>query len=262
MSINILCVSLVGSTERREIIDKQISERGSILARHQVTFRYFDATLGSSLDVESKFMINEIIYKSKSAFRRLGDGEIGCLLSHLRLWIFIANNFSDDESFIIIEDDVVFSDENLDDILAYINEVKPSFSFLAPFPFSHSKKLIVARGYPAIALYGPRYLYTRTCAYLCSIGKVRELIDRALLAPFVADNWEWLLRQDRCILMDMFRHPEVNRSLIERDRFGVKSLKASIRIRYSRRFKIYMMRALMILVPLKFVRLDEALRLK
>lgn len=262
MSVNILCVSLLGSSERRELIDKQISERAAILARHHVTFRYFDATLGNMLDAESKFLINKVIYTSKSAFRRLGDGEIGCLLSHLRLWSFICKNFNEDEIFIIIEDDVVFSNENLDDILAYINNVRPSFAFLAPFPFSHNKKLIVARDYPAIDLYGPRYLYTRTCAYLCSIERARELIDRALLAPFVADNWEWLLTQDRCILMDMFRHPEFNRSLIEMDRYCVKNQKASIRIRYSRRLKTYMMRALIFLVPHKFEYLDKVLRLK
>ena len=105
--IPLLVVSLDRATERKEYINK-------VLHNHE--FSYFKAVDGKNL------LEDEVILKSKyiSNGTQLKNGQIGCYLSHIKIWIDIEK--SQDIVHLILEDDIVLK-YNIHKILNIINKI-------------------------------------------------------------------------------------------------------------------------------------------
>ncbi len=93
-------ISLKESQERRDWISKQLGDMG-------IEFEFFDAVDGRSLDAQ-----DYQAYNRKKRLRYFGrdmkGGEIGCLLSHKRIYEKIVDNNL--EMALILEDDVILKE--------------------------------------------------------------------------------------------------------------------------------------------------------
>lgn len=97
--LSYVCISLTGSTARREMMVKQFEQRG-------IVARFFDAheVLGPVENVPG--------YDAKGRNRRYGwplkKGEVGCYLSHRAVWRELIE--SGDEAWCVMEDDIALAD--------------------------------------------------------------------------------------------------------------------------------------------------------
>lgn len=97
--LSYVCISLVGSTARREMMIKQFEQRG-------IDARFFNA-------LEIRGPVENIPgYDAKARQRRYGwplkKGEVGCYLSHRAVWHQLIE--SGDEAWCVMEDDIALAD--------------------------------------------------------------------------------------------------------------------------------------------------------
>jgi GR25 family glycosyltransferase involved in LPS biosynthesis len=105
--IPLIVISLDRATERREYIKKILSHK----------FSFFKAVDGINLQ-EEDVLLKKIYMCSDTQLR---DGQIGCFLSHIKLWINIYEK-SSTIVHLILEDDIVFK-YNIHKILNVINKI-------------------------------------------------------------------------------------------------------------------------------------------
>jgi len=91
-------INLARSTDRRKRISAELSNLG-------IDFEVFDAVDGAQLTEEDMALYSSTRSR-KEGGRELGLGEIGCALSHLRLYQKLLQ--SHDDEFLILEDDAEF----------------------------------------------------------------------------------------------------------------------------------------------------------
>jgi len=166
--ILILCVSLENSRARREIIKNQVHSVQESLLDIQLDFDFFDAVYGKNLLPEYLSFIDLHREFSSLCDHSLGPNEIGCLLSHMILWKRHAQgDYAQYQRIIIIEDDVIFNLNNIQEKLHSLLATNPSFAFLGGHSEPSRRRI---RGYTSdnqlyFNMSGPKDLYTATFAY-------------------------------------------------------------------------------------------------
>lgn len=235
--VPLVCVSLPDSGERRDRMRAVMAARATDLCKAGVEFSFHDAVKGRQLRGDVMALLSRAVSLSPQAQRALGPAEIGCLLSHLLVWSRMTDgDLADYPRVIVVEDDVDFAPDGSMEALALALREARGFSFLGGFPRYNSGKIFGYRDGAVFRMQGPRYLYTRTCAYLLDRAAAGRLLDRALRAPFVADNWEYLLERSDIPYYPVFTHPEDGPSLIESERGTGTHIKASRPTRIFRKF--------------------------
>lgn len=188
----IFIISLKDSSRRKEI-----SERLNSLG---LEFEFFDAVYGKELTEEQLKQVDFDFYPQKYAARKpLTLGEIGCALSHIKMYEYIVSN--NIQEAIILEDDAIVSlyfKQILEDVLKKV----PSRREIIFFDHGKAKVFPIMRN--LVERYRlARYLkpsknskrsIIRTTAYLITKNGVRKLLKFAYPIRLPSDFLTGLLQ--------------------------------------------------------------------
>lgn len=262
LSIPIVCVSLLSAAGARMSLNENLLELKKDFPGRDYELYYFDAINGKELSPSMEYLLMTWISGSKQSERSLTAPEVGCMLSHLIVWSkFLLGEYGDSNHLIILEDDVSTTQKFVDGMLQ-IEKHPPDFAFLASFPDGNNRKIVATQGDGVAALMlGPRYNYTRTCAYLVSKKSARSLLIRQINSPYIADNWEHLLDDNSQFLYPIFQHPQVDlsNSTIELERRASGQPKAPRWTRYKRRLTVIKLRFFVFFNGSKYKKLSDFL---
>lgn len=132
----IIIINLDDSIQRWESLSKQVAELGLSCTR-------FSATLGSALSVQEKQSWYDSAANTKRHHRNLTNGEIGCYVSHYRIWQKIVNE--NIPCCIVLEDDLTI-DNAFPQVVDVIQSLDTNWDMIKlydgrPTPFFESKQL-------------------------------------------------------------------------------------------------------------------------
>lgn len=193
----ILCVSLEKSIDRREIIKAQINKLTDIISGIELSFDFFNAIYGKDLAPEYLTFLNLRLKLSKQCHHSLGPGEFGCFLSHMILWQrLVDGQYTEFDRIIIIEDDVTFNYENINDKIHSLIDIAPPFAFLGGHNPTSRRRI---RGYISsdqlfFNMTGPKDLYTATFAYSLTADQADQFIHKQIDKLSYIDDWKYLLK--------------------------------------------------------------------
>ncbi len=220
--VAIVCISLPGATTRRARMTQFARTHGDDLAALGADFFFQDAVDGRRLAGDVSALLRAAIRQSPQAVRQLGPAEIGCLLSHLLVLArFVDGDLAGYRQLVVVEDDVSLAGVDLVSMLGAALDEPGGFAFLGGFPAYNAGKIFGYRRGFAFRMTGPRYWYTRSCAYLVDQARAGRLLRRAIAAPFVADNWEYLLETSFVPYYPLFLHDDELPSSLESERCAV-----------------------------------------
>jgi len=220
--ILILCVSLADSKTRRDNISQQIQALTHAVSDIQIDFQFFDAIYGKKLAPEYLTFLNISREFAGKCEHELGASELGCFLSHMIIWQRIAQgNYKNYDRVIIIEDDVLFNFEQINQKLHSFLDTNPAFVFLGGHSQPSRRRI---RGYTSLDhLYfnmtGPKDLYTATFAYSLTAEKAHEFVRKQIKSLTFIDDWKYLLAGSVSIpFYYCFEHDDEMQSSIADDR--------------------------------------------
>lgn len=107
----IYVVSLPTRQDRRDRIQKELS-------RFNVNYTIVDAIDGKVATSLKKWYATSRNHISPKYIDTLSAGEIGCILSHIRIWEMICLNCTKDGWYLILEDDCMFDPRVTNEMLA------------------------------------------------------------------------------------------------------------------------------------------------
>ena len=220
--ILILCVSLKESLDRQERIKEQIRTLKNHIQDINIDFSFFEAIYGKNLRPEYLTFLNLSRQIAGQCEHELGPSEFGCFLSHMILWQrLVQGDYKDYDRVIIIEDDVIFNLNNINEKLLSLINTNPSFTFLGGHTEPSRRRI---RGYISqdnfyFNMTGPRDLYTSTYAYSLTVDTAKEFIYKQIKCLSFIDNWKYLLAGKIEIpFYFCFEHDEEQISGISNDR--------------------------------------------
>ena len=141
---------------------------------------FFPAIDGEKLDNES-YSFSTASWSDPNSGKSITKGEIGCALSHYNIWLDIVNNYSDNSLFLILEDDVIFLDNFVQNFTSAINSIKIPFDLIylhrKPLNLSAEKSIsdsvnICAKSY-------------WTCAYAITLSCAKKLVNSSFLSNII-----------------------------------------------------------------------------
>ena len=191
----IIVISLKNST-RRENIAKRLSGLG-------LAFTFFDATDGKKLPASVLESVDYDFYpKHYLSPKPLTLGEIGCAISHIKVYEHMVEN--NIESAIILEDDAIVSQhfkEIVEDTLNKINKNHELIFFDHGKVKSHFFKKQIVEGY-RLAHYKTPSKNSRRCiiyatAYLITLSGAKKLLNYAYPIRLPADYLTGLIQKTR-----------------------------------------------------------------
>lgn len=191
----IIVISLKNST-RRENIAKRLSGLG-------LDFTFFDATDGKKLPTSVLESVDYDFYpKHYLSPKPLTLGEIGCAISHIKVYEHMVEN--NIESAIILEDDAIVSQhfkEIVEDTLNKINKNHELIFFDHGKVKSHFFKKQIVEGY-RLAHYKTPSKNSRRCiiyatAYLITLSGAKKLLNYAYPIRLPADYLTGLIQKTR-----------------------------------------------------------------
>lgn len=194
--ILILCVSLEESKTRQDNISQQIQALTRAVSDIQIDFHFFDAIYGKKLAPEYLTFLNISREFAGKCEHELGASELGCFLSHMIIWQRLAQgDYKNYDRVIIIEDDVLFNFEQINQKLHSLLDTNPAFAFLGGHSQPSRRRI---RGYTSLdQLYfnmtGPKDLYTATFAYSLTAEKAHEFVRKQIKSLTFIDDWKYLL---------------------------------------------------------------------
>lgn len=220
--ILILCVSLADSKTRRDNISQQIQALTHAVSDIQIDFQFFDAIYGKKLAPEYLTFLNISREFAGKCEHELGASELGCFLSHMIIWQRISQgDYKNYDRVIIIEDDVLFNFEQINQKLHSFLDTNPAFVFLGGHSQPSRRRI---RGYTSLDhLYfnmtGPKDLYTATFAYSLTAEKAYEFVRKQIKSLTFIDDWKYLLAGSVSIpFYYCFEHDDEMQSSIADDR--------------------------------------------
>ena len=191
----IIVISLKHST-RRENIAKRLSGLG-------LDFSFFDATDGKKLPASVLESVDYDFYpKHYLSPKPLTLGEIGCAISHIKVYEYMVEN--NIKSAIILEDDAIVSQhfkEIVEDTLNKINKNHELIFFDHGKVKSHFFKKQIVEGY-RLAHYKTPSKNSRRCiiyatAYLITLSGAKKLLNYAYPIRLPADYLTGLIQKTR-----------------------------------------------------------------
>ncbi|HGW4638082.1 TPA: glycosyltransferase family 25 protein [Acinetobacter baumannii] len=220
--ILILCVSLQGSNERQEKIKQQHQNLQSTIHDIQIDFQFFDAIYGKKLPNEYLIFLNLSRQFAGLCDHELGPSELGCWLSHMIIWQRLAQgDYAAYDRIIIIEDDVIFQTEHIQQKLHSLLETNPAFAFLGGHSEPSRRRI---RGYVSndelyFNMTGPKDLYTATYAYSLTRETAQDFVNKQIKKLTYIDDWKYLLEGDISTpFYYCFEHDDEMQSHIASDR--------------------------------------------
>lgn len=221
-NVLIQVVSLPDDEERRSHLEK----------RFPLAFKRFEVV--DAIDYRSKLLSGFSQSERKSG---MTPAEIGCTLSHIKaLNIFLASDYLFS---LILEDDVIGSDESIDmvDNIANLNKIEGFFVLCGGQDGMRNRNYIY--GHPSNGIgvfrvsFWSRSFMARTCCYLVNRSAARYILDRHKIRLSRADNWEYLLKgYNDVFYTGIFSHPvDLSGSHIEVQRVENKAGVISVIVR-------------------------------
>lgn len=165
--IKIYVINLKSSIDRRKYIENLLSELG-------LNFEIFDAVVGKDLNEQFIEKIYDSEKAKKNFGRELSKGEIGCALSHKRLWTKIAQEKI--EYALILEDDIIL-DSKIHDVIKYFIATQLNWDVVL-LSGSNSRRIPIYKN-----IIGDKSLSyctgitTITAAYLINIKAANRLLE-------------------------------------------------------------------------------------
>lgn len=188
----IFIISLKNSP-RREVIAQRLSALG-------LQFEFFDAVYGKTLPKEELAKVDYEFYpKNYNAQKTLTLGEIGCAMSHIKLYEHLVKN--NIEQAIILEDDAIVSLYFADIFNDALRKISPNFDILFldhgkakiyPFPKNLVERYRLAK-YIRPSKYSKRTII-RTTGYLLTLNGAKKLLKQAYPVRMPADFLTGLLQ--------------------------------------------------------------------
>lgn len=220
--ILILCVSLKDSLDRQEKIKDQLLSLREHVQDIQIEFSFFDAIYGKKLHPEYVCFLNLSRRIAGQCTHELGPSEFGCFLSHMILWQRLAQgNYNNFDRVIIIEDDVIFNLNNINEKLLSLININPSFAFLGGHTEPSRRRIRGYKSHDSLSfnMTGPRDLYTSTYAYSLTPDIAKKFIYKQVKCLTFIDDWKYLL-SDKIVVpfYFCFEHDEEQISNIANDR--------------------------------------------
>lgn len=167
MKYSVHLVNLARGEDRLERMSALLSERA-------LKFRRFEAVDGS---VEDFGAVYDESAQIKAGYRYLTKAELGCYLSHFRLWERVAA--LEDEFYVILEDDVDV-DASVPEVLAAINRLQFDWDVIRLAGLGVVPYLIAGKLDPHHDLVTLMRGSTGTQGYCISSKGARKLIEKAL----------------------------------------------------------------------------------
>ena len=215
------------------------------LKKLKVDFKYQDAIRGRDVIDKESLKAKFIDYG-----RLVGDGELGCTLSHLSIYKEMIDK--DIAWMIILEDDVIpgeslydlsINDFSVfDDRYLYILGGQNGLESEMMQKTSLFNKIKLGNVTFRKQVNSERYIY-RTCCYLVSLSVAKSIYEQSKYNLFLADDWQYLM-SNGCFsdiyITDIVKHPiELTDSSIEVERKShSESLNRwSLLVGLARRFK-------------------------
>ncbi|MEN8352527.1 glycosyltransferase family 25 protein [Acinetobacter towneri] len=261
--ILILCVSLKNSTQRQEKITKQVKVLQSQLSGINLKFSFFEAIYGKELQPEYIKFLNLSRKIAKQCEHELGPSELGCFLSHMILWQRLAQgDYNDFDRVIIIEDDVLFNFNNINQKLNTLLNTNPKFAFLGGHTEPSRKRI---RGYTSedsfyFNMTGPQDLYTSTYAYSLTSETAQKFIYKQIKKLTYIDDWKYLLSGSISTpFFFCFEHDDAQVSNIENDRKKFMKKPNRFKKNFNKIKNDIISRILSIFILKKIIRLSEYL---
>ncbi|ENM5910640.1 glycosyltransferase family 25 protein [Vibrio mimicus] len=227
--IGIYVVSLLDSSRRINIINQ--------FEKININFEFVDAVNGRLLPQAIVDSVNNKDVQSRYR-RKIGLGEIGCALSHQKIYQAIAESSVDYA--IIFEDDIQLSD-NISAVIEYFKSTAVSLGdknlyILGGQEGLSSQDLLVRSVKEQINVSNDvsfvklndsaKYIY-RTCSYVVSRDLAKELKCTYDEAFYIADDWNYLSTLGvfkKLYLTNVAYHPEdLVGSVIEQERQAKQS---------------------------------------
>jgi glycosyl transferase family 25 len=170
-------LNLERSTVRRSSMQEQ-------LERLNLEYEFFQAVDGRSLSVEQLGLYSKTA-ALRNKHRELGRGEIGCAISHAKMWQRLLD--LDQEAILVLEDDVLIG-EMFQRILFELKDLPDDWDFIT----FKTDSVQVPFGEPFYDIYrfcGFSYPPNRTCAYLLSRSGAEKLLDRIFPISCPVDDY-------------------------------------------------------------------------
>lgn len=230
VSIPIYLVSLKQDALRREKIKKQFSKTYE-------EFQIIDAIDGREISAKEYFKsIQGYFNKYK---RIMSPAELGCTLSHIKaLESFL---YSDNKYALILEDDVIGTDESIYKICSLVDSLTDNSLLLCGgqlnFPekrYRYSKK-ITNEEICVVHNFSYKFMYG-TCCYLVTRKSAKKILEHHSNTHItLADKWDVFFKDSKIKIyyIDILKHPvDLTDSHIESDRaINKKSLLEKIFVR-------------------------------
>lgn len=213
--MEIYLVSLKDDVKRREELKKRFP-------KYYDSFKVIDAVDGRKLSAKEYFQKTAHFVKYYN--RMMSPSELGCSLSHFNIF---ADFLSSSEEFaLVLEDDVIGTDNDIDKIIKIsklLNEnallICGCQDGLGSVDFLYGKKNLNEQFWE-LSNFSYEYVL-RTASYLVTKNSAKAILDYQNKEIMLADNWDkfFVNTPIKIYFTDIFAHPvELGNSHIEADR--------------------------------------------
>lgn len=215
VNIPVYLVSLKQDVARRERLKKCFPENYG-------SFQNVEAVDGRILPAKEYFDKNQGYFKKYKRF--MSPAELGCSLSHIKaLEVFLS---SGNEFGLILEDDVIGSDEDIAKINGIISSLSEHALLLCGGQEGLNRRYQLAKNTEnsavlEVALFSYGFIH-RTCCYIVSRKAAQEILDYHLNNHItLADKWGvfFVKKKIKIFYSDILKHPnDFSGSHIESER--------------------------------------------
>lgn len=212
--IPIYVISLVDQTDRRNSVT-------NLFKQINLEFNFVNAVRGSKLDAGFFYNRNNNFYR-----RQLTPGEMGCSISHQVAYNELLK--SPHEYMIILEDDVILNDLKFFEVEFDLDANKDCLIFLGGQEGLRRGRLLSCVRNSKVQFFKNiifAYFFQRTCAYIISKRRAKDLINLWERKTFLADDWYYILSNSNFKsvgYIPIFKHPtDLTDSLIEKERLSI-----------------------------------------
>jgi glycosyl transferase family 25 len=177
MQPNIFVINLERSIDRRLKIQKRLNEL-------EVQFSFINAVDGRSLSNEEKSLYDDAAV-NKKMHRSLSPGEIGCYLSHIKVWEKIVTEKL--PWAVVLEDDIII-DDDFPQIISNIQTLPIKWDVIRLSGLCHVPTIQLLGIHTTYSVSVPLGMPSGTQGYCVSQGGARKLLAHSKPLPGTVDT--------------------------------------------------------------------------
>lgn len=188
--MRIFIISLKRSVDRRKVMSEH-------LARLGLDFEFINGVDGNKLSPEEISKLYDEKWAFRQEGRHLSRGEIGCSLSHLKVYRKIVN---EDLSYaLILEDDVCLSPLIAGVLKAIEDTISPNMNEV--FLMQENSSVRFKKKGKKVYLIDGQFVFEElksaqgTYAYVVTHNSAQSMVKTLTPVTHTADSWGWLIRQ-------------------------------------------------------------------